>query len=147
MSSTFPSVLLVPEDDISSGASGRLSTSTGKESISKESTTSAASASSENPLKAKSQDEVVADAERFAREHGLEAYVEVLKRVALVAQNPDALDRVPGLTDEEKAALRLEVEKPWSQPFMLYYLVVMCSLAACVQGVRELRICARAGLD
>lgn len=144
MSNTFPSVLRVPENNISSGASGRLSTSTGEGSISKESTTSASSA---NPLKEKSQDEIIADAERFARENGLEEYIEVLKRGALVAQNPEALDRVPGLTDEEKDALRLEGEKPWSQPFMLYYLVVMCSLAACVQGVRVLCICARAGLD
>lgn len=120
---------------ISSGSSDMASIVNGKESFSKESTSSHRSTGSGNPLMGHSQAEILEDAEHFAKENGLDEYVEVIKRGALVAQNPINVDGVPGLTDEEKAALKHEIDKPWSQPFMLYYLVVMCSLAACVQGV------------
>lgn len=114
---------------ISSGTSGKasqLSGSSGKESV---------ASTSSNPLAPIAQEQLLEDAENFARTHGLLEYVDVIKKGALVAQNPSGFESISVLTEDEKAALRREIERPWSQPKMLYYLVLMCSLAAALQGV------------
>ncbi|KAF8891725.1 hypothetical protein BD779DRAFT_1512721, partial [Infundibulicybe gibba] len=55
----------------------------------------------------------------------------------LVAQDPLAFDTLPLLDEDDKAALRHEITHKWSQPAMLYYLVILCSVAAAVQGMDE----------
>ncbi|KAH9934522.1 uncharacterized protein BXZ73DRAFT_89586 [Epithele typhae] len=90
-----------------------------------------------NPLAGLSQERLLADAATFARAHGLEAYTEAIQKGALVAQDPVAFEGLSMLTDEDKRVLRREFTHKWDQPFMLYYLVVMCSVAAAVQGMDE----------
>ncbi|KAI3606087.1 mfs sugar transporter, partial [Moniliophthora roreri] len=56
---------------------------------------------------------------------------------ALVAQDPTAFESLSILTEEDKELLRRETTHKWSHPRTLYYLVVVCSMAAAVQGMDE----------
>ncbi|RDB25309.1 DDB1- and CUL4-associated factor 7 [Hypsizygus marmoreus] len=90
-----------------------------------------------NPLLGLSHDQLIADGDLFAKSHNLDQLAELFQKGALVAQDPLAFESLPLLTDEDKAALRREIDHKWSQPKMLYYLVIMCSVAAAVQGMDE----------
>lgn len=72
--------------------------------------------------------------EEFASKNELSDITAVLQRGALVAQNPREFESVPGLTEEERVALEREVTHKWSQPWTLYYTVILCSIGAAVQG-------------
>ncbi len=89
-----------------------------------------------NPLAGLSHEQLMADAEEFAKTHELAEYTETIQKGALIAQDPTVFESLPMLTDEDRRFLRREVTHKWDQPKTLYYLVVMCSLAAAVQGVR-----------
>ena len=58
----------------------------------------------------------------------------MLKKGALVAQNPGNFENVESLEEEEKDALRFEVAKKWKHPMKLYVTVIVCSIGAAVQG-------------
>ncbi|KAG6813695.1 hypothetical protein H0H92_008543 [Tricholoma furcatifolium] len=90
-----------------------------------------------NPLTALSREQLVADGEAFAKAHNLGHLSDLFQKAALVAQDPSAFETIPLLTEEEKESLRRELSHKWDQPKMLYYLVVLCSLAAAVQGMDE----------
>jgi len=77
----------------------------------------------ENPLAVKSRESVIRDARRFAQEFGLQEDEEWFVKGALVARNPDLYEDMTELSDEGKAALRMEVTHKWKQPFTLYFLV------------------------
>ena len=57
----------------------------------------------------------------------------------LAAQHPAgrADDAVEGLTAREREVLEREVTHKWSNPAMLYNVIVVCSLCAAVQGMDE----------
>ncbi|KIP02928.1 hypothetical protein PHLGIDRAFT_130455 [Phlebiopsis gigantea 11061_1 CR5-6] len=90
-----------------------------------------------NPLAGIPHDELMAQAARFARAHNLDHISEELQKGALVAQDPPAFETLSQLTEEDKVFLRREVTHRWDQPWQLYYLVILCSLAAAVQGMDE----------
>ena len=71
--------------------------------------------------------------EAFAQRTGLTAETELLKKGALVAQNPTAYETMD-LAEDEKEALRIEVTKKWAHPLKLYMTVAVCSIGAAVQG-------------
>lgn len=88
-----------------------------------------------NPLEGIPHDQLIADAAAFAKSHGLGHLTEVFQKGALVAQDPSAFESLPLLDDEDRNVLRREVTHKWRQPAQLYYLVILCSMAAAVQGV------------
>jgi len=90
-----------------------------------------------NPLAGLSHEKLMADGAAFARDYGLAHLTEEFKKGALIAQNPDAFETLPLLTEEDKAILRREATHKWDQPLTLYYLVILCSVAAAVQGVHN----------
>ncbi|TFY58958.1 hypothetical protein EVG20_g7967 [Dentipellis fragilis] len=90
-----------------------------------------------NPLAGISHEQLIADAEEFAISHDLGHLVEEFKKGALVAQDPTNFENISLLTEDDKAILRRELTNRWDQPAMLYYLVILCSVAACVQGMDE----------
>ena len=53
---------------------------------------------------------------------------------ALIAKDPPAFETVPGLTEDEKEAIRNEVLHKWRQPTALYFTIILCSIGAAVQG-------------
>ncbi|KAL1971067.1 hypothetical protein VTN77DRAFT_18 [Rasamsonia byssochlamydoides] len=91
----------------------------------------------ENPLAGIPREQLLEDVERFCKQYNLEEHLDAFKKGALVSQNPAAAQDLVELTDEEKTALRREHTHKWHQPWQLYWLVIMCSLAAAVQGMDE----------
>lgn len=59
---------------------------------------------------------------------------DLIRKGALVAGNPASFEELTDLSEEEKAALRMEHTHKWKQTKTLYALVICCSMAAVVQG-------------
>ncbi|KAF4981053.1 hypothetical protein FDECE_17762 [Fusarium decemcellulare] len=91
----------------------------------------------ENPLSIKTKEELMVDVEEFCRKFDLMDFHEDFRKGALVAQSPRQAQHMPELSPEDKEVLKREHTHRWSQPFTLYWLCVMCSLAAAVQGMDE----------
>lgn len=93
-----------------------------------------------NPLAGLSEQQVLADVDQWCVNHGLAAEQEHFRKGALIArvgQREDGFEYVSQLSEEEKGWLRHEVSHRWSQPFMLYFLVVLCAGSAIVQGMDQ----------
>ncbi|TFK44551.1 hypothetical protein BDQ12DRAFT_673197 [Crucibulum laeve] len=88
----------------------------------------------QNPLHGISRNKLMAQVEAFAREQDMEDILPLLQKGALVAQNPAKFEFMEELDEEEKEVLRRETTHKWSQPRALYFTVILCSLAAAVQG-------------
>ncbi|KAJ9608829.1 hypothetical protein H2200_006600 [Cladophialophora chaetospira] len=95
------------------------------------------SAAFENPLSGIPKEQLLQEVETFCRDNNLSQYVDAFRRGALVAQNPTDTEGIAELTPEDRDVLMREKTHRWSQPLTLYWLVVMCSLAAAVQGMDE----------
>lgn len=93
-----------------------------------------------NPLSGIPQDQIMADAAQFAEDHGLGHLKGEFEKGALVAQDPTAFESLTQLSEEDKVLLRRELTHRWDQPWQLYYLVILCSVAAAVQGVSPLSL-------
>ncbi|KAH7275685.1 hypothetical protein MRS44_006120 [Fusarium solani] len=91
----------------------------------------------ENPLSTRTKEELMADVEEFCRKFDLMDFHDDFRKGALVAQSPRQAQYMPELSAEDKEVLEREHTHRWSQPFALYWLCVMCSLAAAVQGMDE----------
>lgn len=76
----------------------------------------------------------MADVEDFARTAGLTDILPVLRKGALAAQSPAGVLSSSEFDDREKAMFRQEIEKPWTQPRILYVAIVLSSIAAAIQG-------------
>ncbi|OJT05084.1 Major myo-inositol transporter IolT [Trametes pubescens] len=90
-----------------------------------------------NPLVGIPHDQLMEDGSAFAKSHGLADLEEEFRKGALVAQDPTAFESLTQLSEEDKYVLRRELTHRWAQPAQLYYLVILCSLAAAVQGMDE----------
>jgi sugar porter (SP) family MFS transporter len=93
-----------------------------------------------NPLAGLSEQQVLADVEAWCTEKGLQSELEAFCKGALIArvgQREDGFEYVDALSAEEKDVLRHEINHRWSQPFMLYFLVVLCAGSAIVQGMDQ----------
>ena len=78
--------------------------------------------------------------EAFVREHqiGDEEDIRAFRLGALLAQDPNRHAEIEGFNDEEKQVLNKEITSKWSQPKLLYLVIVLCSACAAVQGMGEL---------
>jgi len=88
-----------------------------------------------NPLKGISREELFENVTRFHAEKGLpEDVLPLLKKGALVAQNPADFEAMDDLDEDDKRALREEVTHRWKHPSQLYYTIILNSIAAAIQG-------------
>lgn len=87
-----------------------------------------------NALEGIPRDVLMRDVESFANEHELQDILPLLQKGALVAQNPDSLDQIPEIDDEERRHIREETTHKWKHPKSLYLTIVLNSIAAAVQG-------------
>jgi hypothetical protein len=71
--------------------------------------------------------------EDFAAEYGMQEIAPLLRKGALVAQDPTNFEQVEDLTSAEVEALRNETLHKWRQPRALYMTVILCSVGAAVQ--------------
>ncbi|KAJ6628160.1 hypothetical protein B0H10DRAFT_1991661 [Mycena sp. CBHHK59/15] len=90
-----------------------------------------------NPLRGIPREQLMRDVDQFAEEKGLKHLAAELRKGALVAQDPLAFESIDILDEDEKYHLRREITHKYSQTPALYYMVVMSSLAAAVQGMDE----------
>ncbi|KAJ3881778.1 MFS sugar transporter [Lentinula edodes] len=90
-----------------------------------------------NPLAHIPREQLMEDARLFAETHDLKDLVLEFQKGALVAQDPSQFENLPQLDEADKAVFRRELTHKWDQPRMLYYLVILCSMAAAVQGMDE----------
>ena len=88
-----------------------------------------------NPLAGLSHEQLMASGAEFARTHDLGHLEEEFKKGALAAQDPLAFEKVPYFTEDDKNIFSRELTHRWDHPGTLYYLVILCSVAAAVQGV------------
>ena len=88
-----------------------------------------------NPLAGISHEKLMENGAEFARTHGLGHAEELFRKGALAAQDPLAFDSISHFTETEKDIFRREYTHRWDHPATLYYLVILCSVAAAVQGV------------
>lgn len=95
------------------------------------------SAKFENPLAGVGREQLFEDVEKFCQQHNLMEHFETFKKGALLAQDPKAAEKLNDFTLEDQSAVDRELTHRWDQPFQLYWLVVMSSLAAAVQGMDE----------
>lgn len=88
-----------------------------------------------NPLKGIPRETLLENVTRFQQEKGLpEDILPMLKKGALVAQNPASFETLSELDEDEKIALRQEVTHRWKHPKPLYYTILLNSIAAAIQG-------------
>ncbi|KAF9266880.1 hypothetical protein L218DRAFT_955981 [Marasmius fiardii PR-910] len=88
----------------------------------------------QNPLHGIPKKTLLAQVEDFTREHGFEEQSLLFQKGALLAQSPKSFEEIPELDENDKEVIRREVTHKWSQPRQLYYTILLCSIAAAVQG-------------
>lgn len=74
------------------------------------------------------------DVDQFAADHNLVDIVPLLKKGAIVAQDPDNFENFKQITEDEKQHIRNETLHKWKHPAALYYTIIICSVGAAVQG-------------
>ncbi|KAI0884081.1 uncharacterized protein GGS22DRAFT_18981 [Annulohypoxylon maeteangense] len=77
------------------------------------------------------------DVEAFALEKNLVEHIPILRKGALVAQNPNDFEDIDGeeaLDEVEKTVLRDETLHRWRMPARLFLTIATCSIGAAVQG-------------
>jgi len=87
-----------------------------------------------NPLVGIPRDQLLQDVENYASEYQLTDILPLLRKGALVAQSPHALEHIPELDDSERQRLREEVTHRWRHPRVLYFTIILNSIAAAIQG-------------
>ncbi|MCJ1408520.1 hypothetical protein MMC19_002595 [Ptychographa xylographoides] len=87
-----------------------------------------------NPLIGIPKDRLLQDVEEFARATDLVDMIPMLQKGALVAQNPMGINNIPELNDEDRRILIEENTHRWRHPKMLYFTIILNSIAAAIQG-------------
>lgn len=88
-----------------------------------------ASAKMENPLAGLGREQVARLADEFCVQHGFtdDEDIRVFRLGAAIAGNNFQWDTIDGLRDDEKEALRMEVDHKWrANPKTLYGVIVVC---------------------
>jgi hypothetical protein len=101
---------------------------------------SAVAAKLRNPLGGMTDEEVLKDVDAFIEARGLTDKRDAFHKGALMARvqnRPNGYEKIDTLSEEEKGWLRHEDGRRWSQPFQLYFLVVLCAGSAIVQGMDQ----------
>lgn len=87
-----------------------------------------------NPLAGVSREDLMADVDAYAAENNLNHIVPLLRKGALVAQSPHMIDHIPELDDADREALHNEITHRWRHPKILYFTIILNSIAAAIQG-------------
>jgi hypothetical protein len=90
-----------------------------------------------NPLAGFSHTELAVKGEEYVRNYhiGNDEDIRAFRLGAILAQDPNRHTEVDGLTAEESEVLKKEITSKWSQPRLLYLVIVLCSTCAAVQGM------------
>lgn len=83
-----------------------------------------------NPLEGMTEEDCLADVDRWVEARGLGEHRETFRKGGLVARvqfENDGFERVGLLNDADKQILRDEITHKWRHPFALYFLCVLCA--------------------
>jgi MFS family permease len=82
---------------------------------------------------------VAQQGEAFVREHqiGDDEDMRAFRLGAILAQDPNRHAEIDGLNEDERTVLGNEISSKWSQPKLLYLVIILCSTCAAVQGMDE----------
>jgi hypothetical protein len=94
-----------------------------------------------NPLVGVPKEKLFKDIEVFARDNQLTDIVDLLKKGALAAQDPTAIEKIEEFDDSDRAELQYEVTHKWSHPRILYLTIFLNSVAAAIQGWDQTGVC------
>ena len=72
--------------------------------------------------------------ENYAREHQLTDALPLLKKGALVAQDPTGFEVIEELDEVDRELLRDEKQHRWRHPKQLYFTILLNSISAAIQG-------------
>lgn len=75
------------------------------------------------------------DVEYYAQKYDLSNILDLLKKGALAAQNPDHPEAIEELGPEDVAILQDEKAYRWRHPKTLYAMVALNSIGAAIQGL------------
>ncbi|GAM36002.1 hexose transport-related protein [Talaromyces pinophilus] len=87
-----------------------------------------------NPLMGIPKPQLMADVEAYANKFDLNHILPLLKKGALVAQNPKNFENIEELDEDDRQALRNEITHRWKHPWALYFTIILNSIAAAIQG-------------
>ncbi|KAK9237059.1 hypothetical protein V1525DRAFT_361597 [Lipomyces kononenkoae] len=87
-----------------------------------------------NPLAGVTKQKLIRDVESFAETYGLEDHKSVLIKGALAAQSPSNIYNIPELDESDCQVLMDETIHRWKHPKMVYFTIVLNSIAAAIQG-------------
>ena len=87
-----------------------------------------------NPLVGIPREALLEDVDQFAADNDLNDILDLLRKGALIAQSPHNIDGIDGLDETEREELHLEITKRWRHPRMLYFTIILNSIAAAIQG-------------
>ncbi|MCJ1372883.1 hypothetical protein MMC20_004109 [Loxospora ochrophaea] len=92
-----------------------------------------------NPLAGYSHAELRAMGAEYVNKYqiGDEDDIRAFEIGACLAQDPTKYDSIQGVTVEEADVLRKEFVNRWSQPKLMYLVIILCSTCAAVQGMDE----------
>jgi hypothetical protein len=92
-----------------------------------------------NPLAGFSHFELMEKGEAFVKKYqmGDDEDIRAFRIGAVLAQDPNRHAEVDGITAEEGAVLTKEITNRWSQPSLMYLVIILCSTCAAVQGMGE----------
>ncbi|KAI9718245.1 MAG: hypothetical protein M1812_004235 [Candelaria pacifica] len=92
-----------------------------------------------NPLAGYSHAELEEMGATYAQKFQLgdESDIRAFRKGAVLAQAPEKYESVAGLDDSELDILKTEFTNRWSQPKLLYLVIILCSTCAAVQGMDE----------
>ena len=74
------------------------------------------------------------DVQDFANQNNLQDIQPLLEKGALAAQSPEAIHEMPELDSSEKQNLDDEITYRWRHPKILYFTIILNSIAAAIQG-------------
>ena len=90
-----------------------------------------------NPLAGFSKEELRIKGREYAVEHSLanEEDLKAFEVGAMLAQDPDSYEECQDISASDMDVLKKEFSNRWSQPKLLYLIIVLCSTCAAVQGM------------
>ncbi|CAI6331766.1 unnamed protein product [Periconia digitata] len=87
-----------------------------------------------NPLAGLSRDALRHKFDGFCDSWDFQEKCEIFWKGALAAQNPDTIEELHELNEEDKYHIRREVTHRWHLPKDLYFAIAICSLGSAIQG-------------
>lgn len=86
------------------------------------------------PLRTLSREGQADDLQDFVKSYNLMHKLPLFEKAAALIYGDTVIEHIPNITEHEIKALHAEIDRKWSQPKMLYFTILVCSIGAIEQG-------------